>query len=201
MDQHRQDRYRFLIVVTLSTLFIIWPLFHMVWATRFGLNATKLAGWGMYAVVRPREIGVTIIFLDKDSPLDGLDLATTVSPPRMLRIENGAVIEEVALREFSPKVDKKVEYVQVFRAGSDVQHLVHAIRTEVRDDSELTPPIASTLVLVYEPRVSLGRKESFTQLSVYLSRSDHTRFIGVYESNLVGSAEILTDIRTALSST
>lgn len=192
MTSKRIDRLRFRIAVGFTACLMIWPLVHMMLVSFLGVNATKLAGWGMYCVVKPRDIGITVIFLEQHGEsVEQLDLGTVAGRTRIVRIDNGEVLELGSLQEISPEVAKAVEYVQVFRTGITIHRLVKHVKSAMEK-----MPTEPVLVLVSEQRISPLGHRSFIDITKYRSRGDLTEFMGSYRSDTATTADILAVTKT-----
>ena len=187
---HQQlDHLRRKIAVCFASVLLIWPMFHMTWANVYGLNATKLSGWGMYSVPRPRLIGVTVIRLEdkvENVPLAGL--GRVVGAEQLLSFRGDEFQKLRQLTTISPKITRAVRYARTIRNRQSVDHLLQSLRTAHGWDN------GAFLVLISEPRLSMSKQQSFTSNDIYCGDEFETRFLGTYSTDQMTPQEILADI-------
>ena len=185
----QQDNLRQKIALGFAFVLFIWPLFHMIWAHGYGLNATKLSGWGMYTVARTRTIGITVIRLDDQAEIGSLaNLSRVMGTSQLLSLRGDNLQELGELSTRSPKVTQAVRYVRTFRNRLSVDHLLQCLRNAQNWNN------AKLLVLISEPRVSVSNQLSFTSNDFYFGDESETRFLGRYSSAQMEAQEILACI-------
>ena len=187
---HQQlDHLRRKIAVCFASAILIWPMFHMAWANGYGLNATKLSGWGMYSVARPRLIGVTVIRLEgKVETVPLASLGQVVGTDRLLAFRGDNFQKLSQLTTISPKITRAFRFARTIRNRQSIDHLLQSLRTAHGWDNGVF------LVLISEPRLSMSKQQSFTSNAIYFGDESETRFLGPYSTDQMTPQEILAGI-------